>query len=106
MTKKPIRMIRLQEFKAISHAISTYDDFPLMINHFVEAIIRAFNVKGCSLLLLDESENQLFHVRSHEVSEEYLQKGSLQSGSDRPEEDVQGRGVRDGRYKCKTCQGP
>ena len=77
MTKKPIRMIRLQEFKAISHAISTYDDFSLMINHFVEAIIRAFNVKGCSLLLLDESENQLFHVRSQGVSEEYLQKGAL-----------------------------
>lgn len=70
-------MIRLQEFKAISHAISTYDDFHLMINHVVEAIIRAFNVKGCSLLLLDESENQLFHVRSHGVSEEYLQKGAL-----------------------------
>lgn len=77
MSKKPVRMIRLQEFKAISHAISTYDDFPLMINHVVEAIIRAFSVRGCSLLLLDESENQLFHVRSHGVSEEYLKKGAL-----------------------------
>lgn len=77
MSEKPIRMIRLQEFKAISHAISTYDDFPLMVNHFMEAIIRAFSVKGCSLLLLDESENQLFHVRSQGVSEEYLRKGAI-----------------------------
>jgi signal transduction protein with GAF and PtsI domain len=77
MSEKPIRMIRLKDFKAISHALSTYDDFPLMINHFVEAIIRAFNVKGCSMLLLDEAEKQLFHVRSHGVSEEYLRKGAI-----------------------------
>ncbi len=77
MPQKPNRRIRLQEFKAISHAISTYDDFSLMINHFIEAIIRAFKVKGCSLLLLDESENQLFHVRSQGVSEEYLKKGAI-----------------------------
>lgn len=77
MTQKPVRMIRLQEFKAISHAISTYDDLSLMINHVIEAIIRAFHVKGCSLLLLDESENQLFHVRSQGVSEEYLKKGRI-----------------------------
>jgi GAF domain-containing protein len=70
-------MIRLQEFKAISHAISTYDDFSLMVNHFMEAIVRAFNVKGCSLLLMDESENQLFHVISQGVSEEYLKKGAI-----------------------------
>lgn len=77
MSEKSIRMIRLQDFRAISHALSTYDDFSLMINHFIEAIIRAFNVKGCSILLLDEAENQLFHVRSQGVSEEYLRKGAI-----------------------------
>lgn len=77
MTLNPDRMIYLREFKAISHAISTYDDFSLMINHFIEAIIRGLKVKGCSLLLLDEQENQLFHVRSQGVSEEYLKKGAI-----------------------------
>jgi len=77
MTEKPERMIHLKEFKAVSNAISSYDDFSLMINHFIESIIRAFKVKGCSLLLLDENENQLFHVRSHGVSEEYLKKGAI-----------------------------
>lgn len=77
MKEKPVRMIRLKDFKTISHALSTYDEFSLMINHFIEAIIRAFNVKGCSLLLLDEAENQLFHVRSQGVSEEYLKKGAI-----------------------------
>jgi len=77
MKQKPARKIYLREFKTISRAISTYDDFPLAIKHFIESIIRGFDVKGCSLLLLDESENQLFHVRSMGVSDEYLQKGAI-----------------------------
>ena len=77
MTQKSERMIHLREFKSVSHAISTYDDFSLMINHCIETTIRAFKVKGCSLLLLDENENQLFHIRSQGVSEEYLQKGAI-----------------------------
>ena len=77
MTPKPSRQIFLKEFKIISHALSTYDDFNLMINHFIEATVRYFKVKGCSLLLLDETENQLFHVRSQGVSEEYLKKGAI-----------------------------
>ncbi|SPD75259.1 putative GAF sensor protein [uncultured Desulfobacterium sp.] len=77
MKEKPVRMIRLKDFRTVSHALSTYEDFSLMINHFIEAVIRAFNVKGCSLLLLDEAENQLFHVRSQGVSEEYLKKGAI-----------------------------
>ncbi len=77
MAPKPNRKIFLNEFKIICHALATYDDFQLMINHFIEAIFRFFKVKGCSLLLLDETENQLFHVRSQGVSEEYLKKGAI-----------------------------
>ncbi|MBW1851594.1 MAG: GAF domain-containing protein [Deltaproteobacteria bacterium] len=77
MTQKPVRRIFLQEFKNVSHAISTYEDFSLLIKHVVEATIRAFNVKGCSIMLLDEAENQLFHVRSQGVSDEYLRKGAI-----------------------------
>ena len=77
MTDKPARKIFLKEFKTMSHALSTYDDFQLMINHFIEATVRYFKVKGCSLLLLDETENQLFHVRSQGVSESYLKKGAI-----------------------------
>ena len=77
MPEKPSRRIFLREFKTISHAISTYTDFALMISHVIESIVRAFKVKGCSLLLLDENENQLFHLRSHGVSDEYLKKGQI-----------------------------
>ena len=33
MTQEPIRKFYLKEFKAISHAISTYEDLNLLINH-------------------------------------------------------------------------
>ena len=77
MVQKPSRRIYFKQFRAISHAISTYEDFSLLINHFVESLPRSFNVKGCSLLLLDEREKQLIHLRSCGVSDEYLSKGAI-----------------------------
>lgn len=71
------RKIHLREFKAISRAILTYGDVNLLINHIVERICRSFSVKGCSIMLFDEHEKQLFRVASYGVSDEYLNKGPL-----------------------------
>ena len=77
MARKADRRFYLREFKAISHAISTYDDFNLLIRHLAEGAARSFRAKGCSILLLDEREKQLFHVGSYGISEEYLRKGPV-----------------------------
>jgi signal transduction protein with GAF and PtsI domain len=77
MSENLEKRIRLREFKAISRAILTYNDVNLLINHVVERICRSFAVKGCSIMLFDEREKQLFRVASHGVSEEYLNKGPL-----------------------------
>ncbi|MEW6615194.1 MAG: GAF domain-containing protein [Thermodesulfobacteriota bacterium] len=77
MEQKPVRRIYLKDFKTISRAISTYEDFNLLISHFAELISRSFEVKGCSIMLFDEREKELFHVSSYGVSEEYLNKGPL-----------------------------
>jgi transcriptional regulator with GAF, ATPase, and Fis domain len=74
---QPIRRIHLNEFKSISRAITTYEDIYLLINHVVERICRSFEVKGCSILLFDERENQLFRVSSYGISEDYLTKGPI-----------------------------
>ena len=71
------RKIHLKEFKSISRAISTYDDIPLLATHMAEHMCRAFEVKGCSIMLFDEREKQLFRVSSCGVSDEYLQKGPV-----------------------------
>jgi len=77
MTKEPVRKFFLKEFKAISHAISTYEDLNLLINHLTEGTTRTFEAKGCCIMLFDDRENQLFVVSSYGISEEYLMKGPL-----------------------------
>ncbi len=71
------RKIRLREFKSLCRAILTNDDISLLIEHIAERICRFFSVKGCSIMLFDEREKQLFRVASHGVSDEYLNKGPL-----------------------------
>jgi signal transduction protein with GAF and PtsI domain len=77
MNENSERKINLRDFKAISRVILTYSDVNLLINHIVERICRSFSVKGCSIMLFDDLEKQLFRVASHGVSEEYLNKGPL-----------------------------
>jgi len=77
MKKEPVRKFYLKEFKAISHAISTYEDLNLLINHLAEGAGRAFKAKGCSILLLDDRENKLFRVASYGLSAEYSRKGPI-----------------------------
>lgn len=77
METPPERKFYLRQFKAISNAISKYEDLPVLFNHLVEGLSRAFKTKGCSLLLYDEQQKQLFHVSSYGISEAYLEKGPV-----------------------------
>lgn len=75
--EKPEVRIGFREFKAISRAITTYQDLDILLKHLAEHICRSFGVKGCSILLFDDREKQLFRVSSYGVSKEYLDKGPL-----------------------------
>lgn len=77
METTPERKFYLRQFKAISNAISIYEDLPVLFNHFVEGLCRAFKIKGCSIMLYDDRERQLFHVSSYGISEAYLEKGPV-----------------------------
>ena len=77
MSQKLERKFYLNEFKAISHAISTYDDLNLLIMHLAERTTKTFMSKGCSIMLYDERENQLFSVASYGISDGYLTKGPV-----------------------------
>lgn len=77
MSQGPERRFYLKEFKAISHAMSTYGDLNLLLNHLVEGTTRTFEARGCCIMLFDETENQLFTVSSFGISDEYLSKGPL-----------------------------
>jgi signal transduction protein with GAF and PtsI domain len=77
MNQKSERKFYLQHFRAISHAISTYEDLNVLTSHLAEGTGRRFKAKGCSIMLLDERDNQFYHVSSHGISEEYLNKGPI-----------------------------
>jgi len=77
MKLQPERRIDIKDFKRICRAIATYEDLDVLFNHLVEVISGAFDVKGCSLLLLDEQEKQLIRVSSFGISDEYLNKGPI-----------------------------
>ncbi|WP_373501706.1 GAF domain-containing protein [Desulfococcus sp.] len=69
--------IQFNEFKAISRSILAYDDIDRLIIHIVERICRSLKVMGCSIMLYDEREGQLFRVASFGISEAYLNKGPI-----------------------------
>ena len=77
MEEKRVRRFYLKEFKAISHAISTYDDLALLANHLAEGTARSFSARGCSILLYDDREKQLFPLATYGISEEYVGKGPI-----------------------------
>ncbi|RLC30343.1 MAG: GAF domain-containing protein [Deltaproteobacteria bacterium] len=77
MAIKVERKFYLKEFKAISKAISSYEDLNLLFTHIVEGLCRTFMLKGCCIMLFDEREKQLFSVRTHGLSDEYVNKGPV-----------------------------
>ncbi|WDP91903.1 MAG: GAF domain-containing protein [Desulfobacter sp.] len=77
MTKEGERKFNLEQFRSISHAISTYDDLDLLLKHITEGVTRTFKIKGCCTLILDEKEQQMFIVSSHGISRDYLDKGPI-----------------------------
>ncbi|MFW6333984.1 MAG: GAF domain-containing protein [Desulfosalsimonas sp.] len=77
MNQTPERKFYLRHFKAISQAIATYEDFTQLVNHLVEGMCKTFRVKGASIMLLDEVEQELSRVSSYGISEAYLEKGPV-----------------------------
>jgi hypothetical protein len=77
MQKKAERKFYLKHFKAISRAIASYEDLNTLMNHLAEGTARTFNAKGVSIMFLDEKVNQLVHVASYGISEDYLYKGPV-----------------------------
>ena len=49
----------------------------MLTDHLAEGTSRRFKAKGCSIMLLDERDNQLHTVSSYGLSEKYLYKGPV-----------------------------
>jgi len=82
MDKTPTRKFYIKHIKAIIHAIVNYEDLDLLLGHITEGTAKRFGAKGCSVMLLDENENQLVHIKGYGISEEYLIKGKVLVGKE------------------------
>lgn len=71
MVHEPEMKIGLPQFRAISHAISRYEDITMLGIHLVESICTSFEIRAASILLFDDRENRLFNVCSYGLSDEY-----------------------------------
>jgi len=77
MNETPARRINFRAFKVLCREMSTYEDLNTLFNDLVELICRSFEVKACAILLFDEREQELFHVATYGISDEYLSKGPI-----------------------------
>jgi len=77
MNETPTRRINFRAFKVLCREMSTYEDLNTLFNDLVELICRSFEVKACAILLFDERVQELFHVATYGISDEYLEKGPI-----------------------------
>jgi transcriptional regulator with GAF, ATPase, and Fis domain len=77
MNETPTRRINFRAFKVLCREMSTYEDLNTLFNDLVELICRSFEVKACAILLFDERVQELFHVASYGISDDYLSKGPI-----------------------------
>lgn len=72
--------VRVRYFDALrkaGEAVNSSLKLDEVLETIAEVTTQAIRVKGCSILLLDESSHSLFHVASHGLSAEYLHKGAV-----------------------------
>jgi len=72
--------VRVRYFDALRRAAEAVNS-SLKLDEVLQTIAtvttQAVRVKGCSILLLDESSHSLFHTASYGLSQDYLQKGAV-----------------------------
>ena len=69
----------LQLFKEISKKINSSLDISDVLRSITENIVKTLNVKGCAIFLLDKDQNNLLLSSSYGLSEEYVNKGPIDS---------------------------
>jgi signal transduction protein with GAF and PtsI domain len=78
MESKAERYLRI--FQQISKTISTTLSVDQRMKALTEGIVKALEVKGCTVRLLDVSRNELELVASYGLSDDYFKKGPVDAG--------------------------
>ncbi len=77
MPNKELEYLKL--FKEISKKINSSRDIGDILKSITENIVKTLDVKGCAIFLLDKSQKRLHYSSSYGLSEEYVNKGPIDS---------------------------
>ncbi len=69
----------LQLFKEICKRINASLEIGDVLRSITENIVKTLEVKGCAIFLLDKSQKRLLNSSSYGLSDEYLNKGPIDS---------------------------
>jgi signal transduction protein with GAF and PtsI domain len=69
----------LQLFKDIAKRVNASLDIGDVLRSITKNIVKALDVKGCAIYLLDESKKKLLHSSSYGLSDSYVNKGPIDS---------------------------
>jgi GAF domain-containing protein len=69
----------LKLFKEISKKINSSLDMGEILRSITENIVKTLGAKGCAIFLLDKSKNRLLYSSSYGLSEDYVNKGQIDS---------------------------
>ena len=69
----------LQLYKEITKRINSSLDISDVLRSITENIVKTLNVKGCAIFLLDKYQKNLLLSSSYGLSEEYVNKGPIDS---------------------------
>jgi signal transduction protein with GAF and PtsI domain len=69
----------LKLFKETSKKINSSLDIGEVLKSITENIVKTLDVKGCAIFLLDQSQKRLLYSSSYGLSEEYVNKGPIDS---------------------------
>ena len=69
----------LKLFKEITKRINSSLEIGDVLSSITENIVKTLKVKGCAIFLLDKSKNNLLVSSSYGLSEEYVNKGPIES---------------------------
>ena len=77
MSNQELEYLKL--FKEICKKINSSLDISDVLRSITENTVKTLGVKGCSIFLLDKSRKRLLNRSSYGLSEEYVNKGPIES---------------------------
>ncbi len=70
-------LISIDSFKIITQSVTEIDDIEAMATYLCNLLTSTLDIKGCSIYILNDDQDELELLASHGLSSDYLLKGPI-----------------------------